>query len=195
MGKRKRRLSKTQLVSSYVDRLYFTSTQGRRHVHVNTAASINTEKTCSHPTTDSALRPTVLMVVNIFHSSTNGPDGCCTNIINLEVGSRCPEVGRRRRPSTTATLGRTRRPPTTVHVRERERQGLRSQHRKTPVLRNKNLSEIFLRGRGLPAGGEAGARRAQDTVASVYAWPRKPGRRPAKLSKVPSAKRRTSWSF
>ena len=37
--------------------------------------------------------------------------------------------------------------------------------------------------------------RTTSLFTSVYAWPRKPGRRPAKLSKVPSGKRRTSWSF
>ena len=89
-----------------------TTKEGRGNVH--------TEKTCLHPTTDSALRLIILKVVNIFHSSTNGSDRCCTNITNIEINSRCPEVGRQRRPSTTATLGRKRRPPTPVHLRERE---------------------------------------------------------------------------
>ena len=54
-----------------------------------------------HPTTSSAPRPIVLMVVNIFKSSTNGSDCCCTNMIDIEINSRCPEVGRKRRPQTT----------------------------------------------------------------------------------------------
>ena len=40
-------------------------------------------------------------------------------IKDIKINSRCPEVGRKRRPSTTATLGRKRRSPTTVHVRSR----------------------------------------------------------------------------
>ena len=39
------------------------------------------------------------------------------------------------------------------------------------------------------------SRSATSLFTSLYAWPRKPGRRPAKLWKVPSGKRRTSWSF
>ena len=41
---------------------------------------------------------------NRFRSSTDGSDCCCTDMINIDIPSRCPEVGRQRRP------------PTTVHV-------------------------------------------------------------------------------
>ena len=84
----------TFLISEY-NWLHFTTTEGRGNVHANTAASINTKKNGLHPTTDSALRPIVLMVVNILHSSTNGTDGCCAFIKNMDVDSRCPEVGRK----------------------------------------------------------------------------------------------------
>ena len=90
-------------------------------MHASIAASINTKKICLHPTADFDVQPVVLMVVNIFHSSTKCSDCCCINIMNVEIGSRCPEVGRKRRPSTTATLGRRQRPPTTVHVRESDK--------------------------------------------------------------------------
>ena len=56
----------------------------------------------------------------------------------VETNSRCPEVGRERRPSTTAALGRKRRPPTTVHVRNRAQ---RSQHAKNQFIKNKNLPD------------------------------------------------------
>ena len=133
----------TFLISEY-NWLHFTTSEGRGNVHANTAASINTKKTGLHPTTDSAHRPMVLLVVNIFHSSTNGTDCCCAITINIEVDSRCHEAGRKRRPSTTTTLGRKRRPPTTVHVRESDK-GQHSQHEKTPMLQKKKIFPTRLR--------------------------------------------------
>ena len=47
------------------------------HTHPPTQQHPSTrKKTSLHPTTDSADRPIVLMVVNIFHSSNNGTDSC-----------------------------------------------------------------------------------------------------------------------
>ena len=63
------------LMSEY-NWLSFTTTEGRGNAHADIAASINTKKTCLHPTTDSALRPIVQIVVSTVHSSTNGSD-CC----------------------------------------------------------------------------------------------------------------------
>ena len=58
------------------------------------------------------------MVVSIFHSPTNGSDCCCINIINRELNSRCPTVGLKTMPTTTATLGRKRRTPRQQHWAE-----------------------------------------------------------------------------
>ena len=99
-------------------------------MHANTAASINTKKTGLHPTTDSALRPIVLMVINILHSSTNGTDCCCAILINIEIDSKCPEVARKRRP------------PTTVHVRERESdKGSVRNTQRHQCFKNRNLPD------------------------------------------------------
>ena len=78
---KKKKHSPTFLISEY-NWLCFITTEGRGNVHADTAASIYTEKTCLHPTTDSALRPIILMVVSMFHSSKNGSDRCCTNMIS-----------------------------------------------------------------------------------------------------------------
>ena len=100
-------------------------------MHANTSTS--TEKTCLRPTTDSGLRPIILMVVSIFHPSTNGSDRCCTNIINVEINSRCPEVGRKRRP------------PTAVHVRERETRAAFATRKDTSASKKKKIFRTRLR--------------------------------------------------
>ena len=58
-------------------------------MHADTAASTNTEKTCLHPTST---------------ESSDGSDCCCAIKINIEVDCGSPEVGRKRHPSTTATV-------------------------------------------------------------------------------------------
>ena len=67
-----------------------------------------------------------------FNSSTDDSVCCCVNIINIETSSRCPEVGRKRRP------------PTKVHERERHvqrSQNERHQHSKITFFRTRLRAE------------------------------------------------------
>ena len=70
----------------------------RRNVHVHTAVSIDTEKDW-------------FALDSRFRSSIDSSDGCQIVAVPIttdkEINSRCPKVGRKRRP------------PTTVHVRNR----------------------------------------------------------------------------
>ena len=103
--------------------LHFATTEGRGNEHANTAASINTKKTCLHPTTDSALRPIVLIVA--------------VRMSNIEI------VQMFRSGPKTALIHDSNTGPKTIPTNhgtcERKRQGQRSQHAKTPVLQNKNI--------------------------------------------------------
>ena len=120
------------LISEY-NWLHFTTTEGRGNVHANTAASINTKKTGLHPTTDSALRPTVLMVVNIFHSSTNGSDCCCAIIINREARFQMSRSGPKKTPIHDSNTWPKTTPNHGTCERERDKGSVRNTQ-KTPVL-------------------------------------------------------------
>ena len=123
---KKKKNALTFLISKY-NWLHFTRTEGRGNVHARTAASINT-KTALHPTTDSALRLIILMVVNIFHSSTMA---LIVAVPSIQTWKLIPDVQKWAENDAHQT-----------RYSERERQGQRSQHAKTPVLQKmKNLPD------------------------------------------------------
>ena len=115
--------------------------EGRWNGHAHTAASIDTEKTGLHLTTDSAPQLIVLMVANIFNFSSNGCDCCCTNHNRHRLKFQMSRSGPKTTPIHDSNTG----PKTTpINHDPREEQSdkeQRSQHAKTPVHKKKNLPD------------------------------------------------------
>ena len=101
-------------------------------MHVHTAVPIDTEKTGLHSTTDSAPQLIVLMVANIFNSSSNGSDCCCTNHSRHRNKFQMPRNGPKPTPIHDSNTG----PKTTpTNHGPREKQSDKEQcspHAKTP---------------------------------------------------------------
>ena len=125
---------RVQLVVFHDDRRTWerASTRRKTGLHSTTDSAprlVVRRKTGMHPTTDSAPQQIVLMVANIFESSTNGSDCCCTSHNRLRNKFQMSRSG----PKTT---------PTNHGPREKQSdKEQRSQHAKAPVHQKNSLPD------------------------------------------------------